>query len=240
MKMIKKYFVISDIHGYYNEMITALNKNGYDSKNEKHHLIVIGDMFDRGAQSKEVLEYLYKLNKEQKASVILGNHDNFLIELLDGEYFKAIFNIRHNGTGKTITSLLGIENTRVSELEDVRKQIISKYPYLYNWLKSLPLYLEISDYIFVHGGIDGSNSDWKQKPAKEFFWSRQKSLEPVKGKTMVVGHSRVATIRYPKANYKSLFISNPEAFNILYDNDKIFIDAFVEISKTINVLVIET
>ncbi|MCK5761839.1 MAG: fructose-bisphosphatase class III [Candidatus Izimaplasma sp.] len=237
--MSKKYFIISDIHGYYNEMITALTKSGYDSDDLKHHLIVIGDLFDRGTQSKEVFQYLYQLNKSKKATVILGNHDNFLIELLDGQYLKAIFNIRYNGTGKTISSLLGKKYKNFTELEGIRDEIIEKYPYLNKWLKSLPYYLEIGDYIFVHGGIDGQNENWMNGEARDFIWSRQYNLEPVEGKTMVVGHTRIATIRYPGINYKSLFLEKPEAFNILFEEQKIFIDAFVEISKLINVLVLE-
>ena len=31
--MTKKYFVISDIHGHYNEMILALKHRGYESNN---------------------------------------------------------------------------------------------------------------------------------------------------------------------------------------------------------------
>jgi serine/threonine protein phosphatase 1 len=237
--MSKKYFVISDIHGYYNEMITALTKSGYDSDDLGHHLIVIGDLFDRGTQSKEVLKYLYQLNKSNKATVILGNHDNFLIELLEEKYLKAIFNIRHNGTGKTISSLLGKDYTSSIELEDIRDEIMKKYPYLLGWLKSLPYYLELGEYIFVHGGIDGKNKNWREGKLRDFIWSRQYDLDPVEGKTIVVGHTRIATIRYPGNNYKSLFLEKPEAFDILYDNQKIFIDAFVEISNYINVLTLE-
>jgi len=237
--MSKKYFVISDIHGYYNEMITALTNSGYNSNDLTHHLIVIGDLFDRGAQSKEVLEYLYQLNKSNKATIILGNHDNFLIELLEEKYLKAIFNIRYNGTGKTISSFLGKDYTSTMKLEDIRAEIIIKYPYLISWLKSLPYYLELGEYIFVHGGIDGKNKNWRDAKLKDFIWSRQYDLEAVEGKTIVVGHTRVATIRYPGSNYKSLFLEEPEAFEILYDNQKIFIDAFVEISKSINVLILK-
>ena len=237
--MSKKYFVISDIHGYYNEMIIALTKSGYNSNDLKHHLIVIGDLFDRGPQSKEVLEYLYQLNKSNKATVILGNHDNFLIELLEEKYLKAIFNIRHNGTGKTISSFLGKDYTSSMKLEDIKDEIMIKYPYLKSWLKSLPYYLELGEYIFVHGGIDGKNKNWRDGKLSDFVWSRQYDLDTVEGKTVVVGHTRIATIRYPGSNYKELFLEKPEAFDILYDSQKIFIDAFVEISKFINVLILE-
>jgi len=237
--MSKKYYVISDIHGHYDEMIIALNKNDYDSNNPLHHLIVIGDMFDRGTQSKEVLEYLYPLSVDGKATVILGNHDNFIIELLDGDYLKAIFNIAYNGTDKTLSSFVETKFNSITQLEDVKKAIMLRYPYLEDWLKSLPLYLEIGNYIFVHGGINGKDDNWRDGKAHAFIWNRQINLEPVKGKTMVVGHHRNVTIRYPKADYKALFIREPEAFEILYDDGKIFIDSFVEISKMINVLILD-
>ena len=237
--MDKKYFVISDIHGHYDEMVSALEKNGYDSNNLAHHLVVIGDLFDRGTQSKEVLEYLYPLSIEGKATILLGNHEVFLIEYLQGNILRAIFNIKHNGTMKTLVSLTGKDTISTQELELIKTEIIDRYPYLLSWLESLPLYLEIGNYIFVHGGIDGTNENWKESSKRDFIWHRQNSLNPVKGKIMVVGHNRTATIRYPKENYKTLFLHKPEAFEILYEQEKIFIDSYVEISKFINVLILE-
>jgi len=230
------YFIISDIHGHFDEMIFALKKSGYDNNNSNHHLIVIGDMFDRGTQSKEVLEYLYNLNIQDKASIILGNHDCFIIEFLNGDYKRTEFNIKYNGTGDTISSLLGINYKVGMDLEEIKNKITKKYSYLSKWLKSLPLYLEIGDYIFVHGGINGEDENWREGKVEDFVWSRQNELPPVEGKTMVVGHTRVVTIRYPRQDYKELLLNTPEAFNILFDKSKIFIDSFVEISKMINVL----
>ena len=33
---MKEYFVLSDIHSFYNEMITALDKKGFDINNKDH------------------------------------------------------------------------------------------------------------------------------------------------------------------------------------------------------------
>ena len=236
--MEKRYFVISDIHGHYNEMINALEENGYNHKNDFHHLIVIGDLFDRGLQSKEVLEYLYPLSIEGKATIILGNHENFLVELLEGDYNRVKFNVKHNGTGETLNSLSGI-NIDKSKFSDIREKIIGKYPYILEWIKSFPPYLELGNYIFVHGGINGSNSNWRSGSNRDFVWSRQNDLPPISGKTIVVGHSRIATIRYPNVNYKKLITLEPEAFKILHKKGKIFIDSFVEVSKFINVLILD-
>jgi len=237
--MKKKYFVLSDIHGHFTEMLFALSEKDYDSENQHHHLIVIGDMFDRGEQSKEVLEYLYNLHKEMKATIIIGNHDNFLIELLNGEYSKAYFNMKHNGLSKTIESLTNKKTGKLRNLKYLKEDILNKYPYLHDWLKSLPLFYELGDYIFAHGGIDNKHGDWRNNTRRSFIWSREVELERIEGKTVVSGHHRVPCIRYPGEDYKKLFKNNPEAFDILELEGKILIDGYVEVSKRINVLVFE-
>ena len=55
---MKKYFVCSDIHSHYNELMTALNDAKFDINNPEHILIVLGDIFDRGDQSIEVYNFL--------------------------------------------------------------------------------------------------------------------------------------------------------------------------------------
>ena len=237
--MCKTYFIISDIHGHYNEMIESLKLNNYDKNNNTHHLVVLGDMFDRGNQSKEVLEYMYKLKLENKVSIVLGNHESFLIEFLDGNFSRALFNMKFNGFTKTLESLSGEKLILEDNLHEVNFKIKEKYIYLYNLLKSLPVFIEIKDYIFVHGGVKYGIKNWKENSERDFIWGRESQYEMVPGKTVVCGHERVSTIRYPKKDQKKLFISNPEAFDILKSDGKIYIDAYVEISKKINVLKLE-
>ena len=56
--MRKKIFVVSDIHGHCTELKNALEKAGFISGDETHLLIACGDYFDRGSESRLVLEYL--------------------------------------------------------------------------------------------------------------------------------------------------------------------------------------
>jgi len=234
--MNKTYFVISDVHGYYSEMVESLKINNYDMKNPLHHLIVLGDLFDRGTQSKEVLEFMYKLRIDNKVTIILGNHETFLIDFLDGNYARAVFNMKHNGFKQTLESLCGKKLTFNEDWNEISFQIKEKYIYIYNFLKTLPLYIEIDNYIFVHGGIKYDNIDWKKNLCRDFIWSRESEFNRVPNKTVVCGHERVSTIRYPKMDQKNLYLTNPEAFDILKSEGKIHIDAYVEISKKINVL----
>ncbi|MCF7924838.1 MAG: fructose-bisphosphatase class III [Candidatus Izimaplasma sp.] len=233
-----KYFVISDIHGYYDAMIESLKKAGHDLENNNHQLLILGDMFDRGPQSKEVLKYLYSLYQNGKAQFVLGNHDLFLIEFLQGDYRRSIFNIQHNGFGKTLKSLSQMTPV-VDNLEEIHTYILQQYPYLLDWLTGFNNFIEIDNYVFVHGGIDSHKGDWRNLKQFDYVWTREIDCDPIPDKVVVAGHHRVPTIRYPNKDYYSLYKTNPQAYDILYKPGKILIDRFVEVSQELNVLVIE-
>jgi len=135
--------------------------------------------------------------------------------------------------------LSGLTFCDVDRLHIVRDAIIHNYPYLESFIRELPYYYELDDYIFVHGGVDGSLDNWKDTPKKRMVWNYQVKLDRVPQKTIVAGHHRVATIRHPKENYKALFTKQPEAFDIYRAPGKILIDRYVEVSKELNVLVIK-
>ena len=234
-----KYFVISDIHAHFNAMISALKNKNFNPDKNNNHLLVLGDLFDRGNQAKEVLEYLYPLSKKNKATIILGNHDSFLLEFLNGDNSNVMFNAYYNGFGATLYSLSGIK-LNSNNINKIRDVIEEKYPYLKEWLDSFPLYLELDKYIFVHGGIDGSINNWQERLNKhDFIWSYENELPPVQGKIVVAGHKRIPTIKYKNVDYYKLFRRKPEAFDILYLDNKILIDRFVEVSNELNVLILE-
>jgi len=65
--------VISDIHGSFYTMKKLLDEISFNSKNDK--LICLGDMCDRGKNTKLVWEFFYNLQQENPQHVVLlGNH----------------------------------------------------------------------------------------------------------------------------------------------------------------------
>mgnify|MGYP002621574662 CR=1 FL=1 len=173
--MKKTIFFISDMHGFYDETIKALNEAKYDENNTNHLLVCLGDFTDRGSQSVALYEYLYRLTKENKAVILLGNHGLFFIDFLEGSYNP--FNYLHNGLRETIADFwhrtapfeswcmlegnceMNQENY-VKWMNICRKDIMEEYPDLLPWLKSLPRYFESKHYIGVHGAIDTKVDDW--------------------------------------------------------------------------------
>ena len=92
-----KYFIVSDIHGHYKELKQALVKAHFNPYEERHRLIVLGDMFDRSEESRAVYKFIKNLCDKGYAYVVRRNHEKFLIDYLDGTSINP-FNYLNNGT----------------------------------------------------------------------------------------------------------------------------------------------
>ncbi len=101
---MKKYFVVSDIHGYFDIFHNALLKAGFEEENPEHILIVCGDIFDRGKQPLEVYNYLKDFPKERKI-LIRGNHEFLLRHLVERE--EPLTHDLHNKTYHTLYNIIG-------------------------------------------------------------------------------------------------------------------------------------
>lgn len=260
----KKMFIISDVHGYYDEMIKALEEAGYDENNSEHKLICLGDIFDRGTQSLAVYEHLKRLSDENKAIVLAGNHTLFFISLLKGSSYSP-FNYLHNGLNETIAdfwhrtapfeSWCMLEgNCEMNQINyakwvDIcRKDINEEYPELLPWLKSLPKYFETKNYIMVHGAIDTKVPDWHHPHCYRHNLTDWDALdfndgsffgEPINNtdKTVIIGHFGTRTLR----EMYNLPIEEGHEDDILTRDDGkvIAIDATTAASKKVNVLILE-
>lgn len=73
-----KYFVISDIHIFYTEMMTSLISNGFDIKNPDYKVIICGDAFDRGCETIKMFEWLKEMKLKDKLIYVRDNHEDLL------------------------------------------------------------------------------------------------------------------------------------------------------------------
>jgi len=140
----KKLFAISDLEGEFDTMVKLLQANGvidaslnwsYDSG----HLVLIGDMVDRGNNVVPLLWLIYKLEAEAKLTggdvhFILGNHERYL---LDGRT-KSIAR-KYYGT---------FRSTGMSQ-----RELWSEKSELGRWLRSKPAMLKIGSTLFLHAGV---------------------------------------------------------------------------------------
>ena len=99
---MKTYFVCSDIHGYFDEWMESLRQSGFELSNTNHILVVLGDIFDRGRQPKQIYKFL-KSFPENRLILVKGNHEYLLLDLVKRRY--PLEHDEHNGTYQTLIDL---------------------------------------------------------------------------------------------------------------------------------------
>ena len=77
------YIVIADVHGEAEELALALSKSRAYIGDNKHTVVFLGDLIDRGGQENEVLRIVEK-EVADGAILLTGNHDYFLIGTAQG------------------------------------------------------------------------------------------------------------------------------------------------------------
>lgn len=134
-----KIFAVSDIHSFFTPLKEALDEKGFEANNPEHLLVVCGDVFDRGHESKQVYKYMNSLTN---VVLVKGNHESLMEEVFARGYCR-----RHdinNGTLNTIVDLCGDSDVYpVDEAEKILTPFFSKFVD----------YFETKNYIFVHGWI---------------------------------------------------------------------------------------
>lgn len=153
---MKKLFVCSDIHGFYDEWIKALNQSGFDINNSDHILVVCGDLLDRGKQANQCLKFVNDLPDDRKI-LITGNHELLMDDILYVRYHFASHDYS-NGTVNTIEQLTGIIEQYDGRNSSwaIQQTMIDEMRRHEGWLKyykSTTMCAEIGPYIFVHGWI---------------------------------------------------------------------------------------
>ena len=155
-----KYYVVSDVHGYYTQLKKALKDAGFFDEKEPRILIVCGDLLDRGPEAKKLIEFMLQLMEEGRLIYILGNHEELLVQCLQeiarGGVYEIASGMSHHCRNKTWDSLLQI--SEMSEIEaynnpDELVRRVMQSPF-YNKLLSICVdYYETPNYIFTHGWI---------------------------------------------------------------------------------------
>lgn len=251
IKIMPIFYVISDVHGFYNEMQQALDTVGFDPKNKNHWIISCGDEWDRGLHPKEVMRYF---NSLERKILIRGNHMNLFEDLCQRgypEYYDML-----NGTTKTVQILghykpeFGFDSCCETAYNTTKK-----------YRESLVNYFETERFVFCHSAVPaiGNNNllahytknrqfsfnpNWRNATQEEWnaaMWENpylfaEQGLFPP-DKIVVFGHFHTS---WPRCHYEG----KPEwgsgaDFSSYYGKNYIAIDACTAHSGRVNCLVLE-
>ena len=238
-----KYFVSGDIHGFYYEWQSALKEKGFDISNPEHKIIFCGDLFDRGSQPKEIIEFV--LEHKDKVILIRGNHEDLMEQMIERN--SSDYGDLCNGTAQTIVDLY--PEWQISEF-DLKK--IAKATRLQEVLDMCVDYYETKHYIFVHGWIPIVencylyDSDWRT--ARKERWEKARWTNPVEmfryeiyepNKTIVCGHWHCSALWHEQNPDVYEEFGDKANFEPFITKNMIAIDACTFYSHKVNVVVLE-
>jgi len=212
--------VISDIHGCLEEFMQLLETVGYTPN--KDQLVLAGDYVDRGPKSREVMDMIMDLAKNEHVVVLRGNHDErFRTLIQDGNM--DVYDLFLSYGGMETLASYGFDAQK-----DSMKKIISslhgKYADHFAFINETAYFYENEHFIFVHAGLNPKVADWKSQPLDDFLSIRELFVHyPTNvGKRVIFGHT-VTTKIHGKAN-------------IWFSDDKIGIDGGCAMGNRLNCL----
>jgi len=260
-----KKFVLTDVHGFYSLMIETLKKAGFFSESEPPHLIVLGDLLDRGNEAVKMVEFMKGLKDEGRLTYVRGNHEDLFVaclqEVSQGEVFNIASPYSHHFTNGTWDSMLQLAEMDKEMALRYPRELVARVMHTDYYRELLPMtvdYVETQNHIFVHGYIPAKETgrtphkwytydpNWRDADYDAWRaarWYNGMSLctaygvrEP--GKTIVCGHYH--------ASYGHSFLRNrcsewgrDAIFEPYYDEGIIAMDASTANSDRMNCLVFE-
>lgn len=252
-----KLFVMSDIHSFYNEMTDALHKQGFDINNPEHHVVICGDLFDRGPDAVKCLKFVKQLDGLGRLSYVCGNHEDLLFDCVE-QIYRGNGISQHHFNNKTVDTIAQLTGIGVYDLTtgcyNNKKFEEAIEPILAFIEETVTDYVEVDDYVFVHGWIpcdfyNGTvEEDWRKGNWSDARWKNGmlawKKGARLSDKTIVCGHwhcswgwsnLRQERKEFPDKNRKDWRIS----FEPFVDEGIIALDACTAYTGMCNCLVID-
>lgn len=253
---MSKFFITSDVHSFFDELMVALNESGFDINNKDHVLCVCGDLFDRGPQAAQLFSFVKELQSQDRLIYVAGNHETLLFNCVEEIYMGRVPSSHHwhNKTVDTVCQMCG-DSEWIMYDPSCRDRICRTMQPVLDFISDNCVdYAEIGDHILVHGWIpcyrslndfrDATSEDWDRARWENGMEMWKNPMCRVEGKTVVCGHwhcswgwSHIKQERqeFPQKSKKDWL----KSFEPFVDEGIAAIDSCVAYTGKINVLVLE-
>ncbi len=165
---------IGDIHGCrapFEQLLAALAIRAEDT------LVILGDVVDRGPDSRGVIEILLTLKDQCQLVCITGNHEEMMLDVVDNKMPLQDW-LAHGGDETLDSYGKGAAPARLPE---------EHIEFLRTWTD----YYDTPEYFYAHGNYL-ARKPLDQQPWHEMRWESLRNFRPgvhCSGKTAILGHT---------------------------------------------------
>jgi serine/threonine protein phosphatase 1 len=175
-----RIYAIGDIHGRADLLRNLLSKVDADRKTaaaERTIVVFLGDYIDRGPASRDVIDLLLEYRARAETIFLKGNHEEILLEFLGNS--SVLDTWRSCGGFETLVSYGLKPSFSVSHGEERKlfREFSEALPDRHlQFLKSLQLYFQFADFLFVHAGVRPRVKLMDQEE-RDLLWIRDEFLD---------------------------------------------------------------
>lgn len=170
-------FAIGDVHGCLVPLQTLI---AHIQPQTEDSIIFLGDLIDRGGDSKAVLDYVMTLQTQCHVQCILGNHEEMLLAANYDRNMREIW-LRHGGQ-ETLESF-GLPPNKIGLAQIPQKYI--------QFFQNMLPFVETEQFIFTHA-TPAMDIPMAQQDAHSLRWKRFYVAAPnchISNKIVVCGHT---------------------------------------------------
>lgn len=154
----QRLYAIGDIHGrrdLLDRLLTLIDEDDATRPSAHTQLIFLGDLVDRGEDSRGVVERLMSLAASSpNVRFLKGNHEELLIRVHDGD--SRATGLFHRVGGRETMLSYGMSEAAYDalDLSELAAEIPRYIPAEHlEFLKAFDDWIEAGDYLFVHAGV---------------------------------------------------------------------------------------
>jgi serine/threonine protein phosphatase 1 len=190
----ERVYAIGDVHGRRDCLDTLIGMIDADDAARGRadtKLVFLGDLIDRGADSRGVVERAMHIAQSPKTVLLMGNHEEILIRAWEGDRKAA--GLFHRVGGRETLLSYGVTEAEYDSCDlDSLTELIGKHipadhiafmrRFIDQW--------QCGDFLFVHAGIRPGLPLEEQRPS-DMRWIRREFLDDPRdhGVMVVHGHS---------------------------------------------------
>jgi len=175
--MSSRTFVIGDVHGCAATLRRLVEGQLCPSRTDR--IILLGDLVDRGPDSRGVLDFIFALQSRGfSVASVRGNHEEMCLKAAEDPYLQVLWDA----------------NGGLNTLESFQADGLGDIPHIYReFLGALPHYILLEEYVIVHAGMNFAVPE-PFADTGAMLWTRSPVVDRqrIGGRRLICGHTPVS------------------------------------------------
>jgi serine/threonine protein phosphatase 1 len=192
----QRIYAIGDIHGRRDCLDVLLERIGEDNDARapaKTTLVFLGDLVDRGDDSRGVVDRAMKLGDALDCRFLMGNHEEVFIKAWEGDESSARLFHRIGGRETALSYGVPASAYDAADFDQLVKLLDAHVPAEHiAFLRRFDDTYAAGDYLFVHAGIRPGRAIEEQDPT-DMRWIRDRFLDDPRDHGMMIVHGHTVT-----------------------------------------------